>query len=143
MTWHLNAGRKRKNPRPIRAERTIKRLIALVKGTNLCYNPEGKAEFHDKASGILYSLALALGYNADQFEVRHNQGGIAVSGEVTLHSDTLYVQLSQTALGPNYGFMWRTCRGRRDFTGGPNQWAKWEELLDVDALARKMQAQVE
>jgi len=141
MTWHLNAGVKKKRPRPIRQVRTIKAFIALVK-TDLGYNDEGKREFHDKASGILYSLAQALGYTADQFEVRHNQGGIAVSGEITLHSDTLYVQLSQTCLGPNYGFMWRTCSGRKDYTGHANQWAKWDELLDVDKLAEKMKAAV-
>jgi len=138
MTWNHNHGVKKPSKRPIRSERTIKAFIALVK-TDLGYNAEGKAEFHEKASGILYSLALALGYTADQFEVRHNQGGIAVSGEITLHSDTLYVQLSQTCLGPNYGFMWRTCKHRKDYTGGANQWAKWEELLDIEKLARKME----
>ncbi len=139
MSWNHNHGVKKQSKRPIRSERTVKAFIALVKGTNLGYNAEAKAEFHDKASGILYSLALALGYTGPEFEVRHNQGGIAVSGEITLHSETLYVQLSQTCLGPDWGFMWRTVKSRKDYTGGPNQWAKWEELLDIEKLARKME----
>ena len=140
MTWTFNSGKKR-SKRPITSDRTIKAFIALV-GTDLGYNDEGKREFHDKASGILYSLALALGYTGPEFEVRHNLGGIAVSGEITLHSTTLYVQLSQTCLGRDMGFMWRTVKDRKDYTGGPNQWAKWEELLDMPALVRKMEAAV-
>jgi hypothetical protein len=142
MTWELNAGRKRQSRRPARSKRVINELIALV-GSDLGYNDEGKARFHDRSNGILYALAQSLGYKPDEFEVRHNLGGIAVSGEITLHSDSLYVQFSQTCLGRDMGFMWRTCRGRKDYTGGPNQWAKWDELHDLDKLARKMLDQVE
>jgi len=105
---------------------------------NCSYNEEAKRAFHRQAANILRQLAVYLGYKDGDFDLRHNQGGIAVSGEITLHSDALYVQFSQSCLGPDMGFMWRTCRGRKDYTGGPNQWMKWESLEDLPAVARTM-----
>jgi hypothetical protein len=55
-------------------------------------------------------------------------GGIAVSGEVTLHGVHIYIQFGQSALGPR--FMWRLCRHNRDYTGLANQWMEWEHLVD-------------
>lgn len=121
----------------------IKQFVKLAGGKSVAYNDGAKQQFHYMAHDVLYSLAQSLGYKPEQFEIRHNLAGIAVSGEAILHSDVLYVQLSQSALGPSYGFMWRRVRGRRDYTGGPNQWAKWEELLNIPALADKMKRHVE
>ena len=120
----------------------MKAFITAAK-KNVAYNEDAKANFHRQAKTVLRRLAKALGYANKDFDLRSNMGGIAVSGEITLHSDTLYVQLSQSALGPNMGFMWRTCKGRKDYTGGANQWAKWESLEDLEALAKTMLAQVE
>jgi hypothetical protein len=100
------------------------------------YNAPAKRAFHKESEALLKKLANALGYQPSDYTLSHNQGGIAVSGEVTLHSDTLYVQLSQSV--PDFGFMWRTVQHRKDYTGGPNQWAKWEELGDMTKLAAKM-----
>ncbi|NDF13658.1 MAG: hypothetical protein EB060_12700 [Proteobacteria bacterium] len=69
-----------------------------------------------------------LGLTTDQFEVRSNLGGIAVSGEVTLHTDPLpgthhgiYIQVSQwCASASNSTVLFRTCKSRRDYTGGAN-----------------------
>lgn len=105
---------------------------------SVSYDQDRKAAFHRAAAVVLRQLAKALGYKRGEFDLRHCQGGIAVSGEITLHSDTLYVQLAQSCLGPNMGFMWRTCKGRKDYTGGPNQWATWEALLDLPRLAETM-----
>ena len=43
--------------------------------------------------------------------------GTAVSGEITLHGDHLYVQVSQSALGSHSGILFRTCKGRKDYVG--------------------------
>ena len=107
---------------------------------NVAYNAAGKAKFHRGGREILARLAEHLGYGDSDYDLRNNEGGIAVSGEITLHSDTLYVQLSQSCLGPDQGFMWRTVKHRKDYVGGVNQWAKWEELLDLPKLAAKMKA---
>ena len=111
--------------------------------TNVSYDDAKKRVFHLHAGAILKALAKELGYQKGDFDLRHNQGGIAVSGEIILHSDNLYVQISQSALGPDHGFMWRVCRNRHDYTGLQNRWAKWEKLLDLPSLAREMQQAVE
>lgn len=105
---------------------------------NVSYDADAKRRFHSQGDAVLRRLAQELGYGKGDFDLRHNQGGIAVSGEITLHSDTLYVEISQTALGPEMGFMWRTVRNRKDYTGGQNQWSAWYTLNDLPALAARM-----
>ena len=57
-------------------------------------------------------------------------GGIAVSGEVTLHGEHIYIQLSQ---GSFYKmFMYRHCNGRKDYSGGVNRWKDFSDLNDLD-----------
>lgn len=106
--------------------------------SSVAYNSEAKERFHKQGAAVLRALARELGYQRGDYDLRHNQGGVAVSGEITLHSDTLYVELFQSALGPAYGFMWRTCNGRKDYTGGRNRWTAWSRLLDLPSLAREM-----
>ena len=106
---------------------------------SVAYDEEAKRRFHSQGAAVLRDLAKELGYQKGDYDLRHNLGGIAVSGEVTLHSDTLYVQLSQSALGPAWGFMWRRCNGRKDYTGGRNRWMPWDRFLDIPEVAREME----
>ncbi|GGZ32766.1 hypothetical protein [Asticcacaulis endophyticus] len=99
------------------------------------YNEAQKAKFHAAARTRLRQLAKALDLPAGRFDIRSNRGGIAVSGEITLHADTLYIQISQPSFGSRNGVLIRTCQGRRDFTGGPNTFADLERLEDPKLLA--------
>jgi hypothetical protein len=72
--------------------------------------------------------------------LRSNQGGIAVSGEITLHADHLYVQACQPATGHDSGVMFRTCEGRKDYVGGRNNSASLDLLNDPDLLVRIIRA---
>ena len=99
-----------------------------------------KAEWLKTGVNIARELAKALGLPPGSFDVRTNPAGPAVSGDVHLHGEWVYVSLEQTCLGPAFGFMWRLCRGRKDYTGCGNQWAGWDELLDLPRLAAKMRA---
>src|SRR3546814_14054234 len=65
----------------------------------------------------------ALDFAPASFDLRSNQGGIAVSGEITLHHEHVYVQVCQPATGADSGILIRSCKGRRDYTGGPNNFA--------------------
>ena len=87
---------------------------------------------------ILKDLAKELHLEDGTYEIRINPAGPAVSGDVHLHGEWIYVDLSQTFLGPDMGFMWRYCDGKRDYSGRANQWAKWEELLDLLRFACKI-----
>ena len=72
--------------------------------------------------------------------MRSNAGGVAVSGEITLHHDTVYIQVSQSSMGPENGVLIRTCEGRRDYTGGRNHFAPLRLLDDTPALAAEVRA---
>ena len=69
--------------------------------------------------------------------VRFNPGGCAVSGEVTLHTDHVYIQFSGD-LHNQLGVLIRTCKGRKDYCGGPNQWIN--STVSVAELARRVLA---
>ena len=81
------------------------------------------------------ALAAVLALPKGSFDIRSNAGGIAVSGEVTLHAENIYVQISQSCLGGGMGVLIRTCAGRRDYTGGRNHWLPLSSLNSVNVLA--------
>ena len=102
----------------------------------VAYDPEAKRQFHAEARRQLLKLAAVLGLGPSAFDLRSNAGGIAVSGEITLHADCLYVQVSQPATGNDTGILYRSCDGRRDYIGGVNNFASL--LHDPEALARRI-----
>lgn len=99
------------------------------------YDSAQKRAFHAAARSRLRKLAAALGFRKGSFDLRSNAGGIAVSGEVTLHHDQVYIQVSQPATGADSGILIRRCQGRRDYTAGRNHFAPLLLLDDVAELA--------
>ena len=87
-----------------------------------------KTQFHRRGAAFLRDLAAAIGLEKGTFDVRSNKGGPAVSGEVTLHADKLYVQLSESFPGPGIGILYRSCNGRKDYSGGRNNQVKLADL---------------
>ena len=81
-------------------------------------------------------LAGVFGFGPGDYDLRSNAGGCAVSGEVTLHADRLYVQANQPATGADTGILIRSCDGRRDYVGGRNHFASLDLLHEPRALAR-------
>ena len=104
--------------------------------TRCAYNGNHKLSWHLEAQDRLRSLAKELGLSDRTYDIRSNMGGAAVSGEVTLHGEELYVQVSQGSGGPAHGILIRTCEGRKDYTGGRNQFAHIMDLEDIKGLAR-------
>ncbi len=105
---------------------------------SVSYDAAAKKMFHSRARRQLKHLAAALGLAPGTYDLRSNQGGIAVSGEVTLHGDHLYVQVCQPATGHDTGIMFRTCQGRTDYYGGRNNFISLDALNRPDALARRI-----
>ncbi|MBA3517439.1 MAG: hypothetical protein H0T75_07320 [Rhizobiales bacterium] len=99
------------------------------------YDEAQKRRFHATARARLRQLAVELRLPAGSYDLRSNKGGIAVSGEITLHHEAVYVQVSQSAMGGDMGILIRTCRRRRDYTGGANNFAPLGLLDDLPALA--------
>jgi hypothetical protein len=79
------------------------------------YNEVKKARFHREGGALLRKVAKLLRLKPEEYEIRWNAAGIAVSGDWTLHAGDVYVQI-------NLEIDWvlvRTCKGRKDYTGGP------------------------
>ena len=103
------------------------------------YSDEGalrKAAFHKEAKQFLKSLAKALALRTGSFDIRSNLGGIAVSGEITLHHERLYVQLSESALQPGVSILYRACQGRKDYSGGQNHFYAIGSLANSEGQAK-------
>jgi hypothetical protein len=107
--------------------------LATIMQHSIGYNPELKAKFHAKAKRCLRWLAeKELGLQKGEYGIRSNMGGIAVSGEITLHTDWCYVQVSQ--FRPAFEVMFRSCNGRQDYTGGQNHFCSAQLLEDNPEL---------
>lgn len=104
------------------------------------YDAEQKRQFHRHARAKLKALAKELKFSPVSHNIRSNLGGPAVSGEITLHADTVYVQVCQPATGADSGILIRTCEGRRDYTGGRNHFAPLSLLDDPRGLADYVRA---
>jgi hypothetical protein len=104
------------------------------------YDGEQKRRFHSLARAQLRTLATELRLPSGTYDIRSNKGGIAVSGEITLHHDCIYVQVSQFARTSGHGILIRTCKGRSDFTGGRNHFVALALLNDIPALAASVRA---
>jgi hypothetical protein len=79
----------------------------------VAYDDAAKRRFHFSARSRLRRLATVLGLEPGSYDLRSNLAGIAVSGETTLHSDRLYVQVSQSAMGHDSSILFRTCKDGR------------------------------
>lgn len=109
--------------------------IAFDFRKRVAYDAAAKHLFHSCARSQLRRVATALDLQPGDYDLRSNQGGIAVSGEITLHSDHIYVQASQSAMGHHSGVLFRTCKGREDYVGGPNNFASLDLLNRPEELA--------
>jgi hypothetical protein len=118
------------------AAKSLREFVHTANNVSLSYNPEAKARWHRLARKVAQELAKRM--NLGQHDIRHNKAGIAVSGETTLHGEDIYVQLDIPCFGPLQGFMYRSCKGRKDYTGGMNRWMKFDVLLNLDRAAAKL-----
>jgi hypothetical protein len=103
---------------------------------SVSYDDARKREFHRLARRQLGLLAKALDLAPGSYDLRSNMAGIAVSGEITLHAEHIYIQVSQPFGGFDSGILIRTCKGRKDYVGGPNNFTSLDLLHDPVKLAR-------
>jgi hypothetical protein len=95
----------------------------LPNGPLHAYDDGGKRKeaFHTSGRAFVRGLAKHLSLPKGTFEIRSNKAGIAVSGEVTLHHDKLHLWLEEDLFNPGKVVItYRSCRGRRDCSGGRN-----------------------
>jgi hypothetical protein len=56
--------------------------------------------------------------------------GPAVSGEITLHGDEIYIQITTSSFGQGREVMFRRCKGRQDYRGERNNFCDIAVLVD-------------
>ncbi|MBB5712811.1 hypothetical protein [Sphingomonas xinjiangensis] len=113
-------------------------VLATLAVRGVSYDEPAKALFHNEGLKAMRRLAKVMGLASGTYDVRSNKGGIAVSGEITLHAEQFYVRLSLGLCGMDKEVLFRTCRGRADFTGGRNHFAGVNDLLDPDRFASSL-----
>ncbi|SFP41416.1 hypothetical protein [Sphingomonas rubra] len=112
-------------------------LLTVLAARGVDHDADAKRTFHTEARRALRRLAEALQLASGTYEIRVCAGGPAVSGEVILHGDELYVQVSIGGFGRGE-ILLRRCRGRSDYVGERNHWARMAELVDPATLAARI-----
>lgn len=104
-------------------------LVVLAR-RGVGYDPQAKRVFHREARSALRIAARHLGLGPDEYDLRVNPGGVAVSGEITLHADAIYIQVALSCLGAGREVMFRRCKGRQDYIGECNHYCDIAVLAD-------------
>jgi hypothetical protein len=110
-------------------------LIELYSSDLSYCEPSLKDSFHHEGKKVFRRLAACMGLRASEYDIRSNKAGIAVSGEITLHTDRIYLQLEQSVMGDDAALLMRSCKGRKDYVGGMNHFAPIDALADLEQLA--------
>jgi hypothetical protein len=104
-------------------------LVALAR-RGVSYDPEAKRAFHREARVALRVAARHLGLDAGQYDLRSNMAGQAISGDVILHADEIYIMVSIPCFGAGREVMFRRCKGRQDYRGEHNHFCDIAVLAD-------------
>jgi len=94
-----------------------------------------KKQFHEKGKAVLLQVAEDLGFNESQYKIRYNKGGICSPGQITLHSDFLYVDFLYGIKAKGLDgqierveIVYRDCKGQSDTSGGVNNFFDYAAL---------------
>lgn len=101
------------------------------------YTDEGQSRkdaLHRAGKKFLRELASEIGLAKGEFDIRSNTGGIAVSGEITLHGESVYIQIGESCMHRGSTIMYRTCEGRKDYCGGQNHFARMSDLANPSRM---------
>ncbi len=86
--------------------------------------------------GLAKTLAEKMGLRRIDYRITSCKG--RPSGEIILHSNWVYIRFGISCFGGETRFLYRTCDGLWDFTGGINRFMEFDKLLDLDAVAAKL-----
>lgn len=114
-----------------------KPVLATLALRSVGHDEAAKRLFHVEARKALRRLADALQLDPPDYDIRVCAGGPAVSGEVILHGEQLYMQVALSGYGPGE-ILFRRVQGRQDYCGERNHWAGIRELLDAERLAARV-----
>ena len=119
------------------ADLAHKPVLVTLARRGVSHDEDAKRLFQAEARKTLRRLAEALVLSPSTYDIRVCAGGPAASGEVILHGEQLYVQVSLGGYGPGEVLFCRVS-GRTDLVGARNSWAAIRELVDADAFAARL-----
>lgn len=117
-------------------EKRLQEFIAICRQGKHGFSEVNKRKFHMTGRAICRELAKMMGLEIGEYKISSNKAGPAVMGEVTLHTMGVYFQLQGDSF--NGRILFRSCVGLKDYSGGQNQWMPFEELLDLERVAKKL-----
>lgn len=115
-------------------------LTLAIRG--VAYDAAAKDLFHADGRKAMRNLAAALALADGSYTIRSNRSGPSVSGEITLHGEEVWVQLSLGALGPEYEVTFRRVRGQHDHLGDRRRFAAIRELLNAERFAERLRREL-
>ena len=116
--------------------------LATLAIRGVAYDAAAKDLFHVEGRAALRRLAAALGLSEGEFDLRSNRGHVSQSGEITLQTDEVRVQLSLTSLGSGHEVNYRRVRGRHDHLGDRARYAMARELLASERFAERLRREL-
>lgn len=114
-------------------------VLPMLAMLGVAYDEDAKRLFHAEGCRALQRLADALGLDRGTYALRSCLAGPALSGEVTLHGEAVWVQLS-IGLTRGRELLFRRVAGRGDHVGGRNHWGSIDELMAPGRLAARITA---
>ena len=124
------------------AELRNRPMLKTLALRGVAYDEPAKRLFHSEGRTAMRRLAEALDLEGGSFDIRSNKAGPAVSGEITLHGETLWVQLSLGSFSPDREVCFRKVRDRQDHVGERNHWATVRELIEPDRFAARIRREL-
>lgn len=118
----------------------------MLNGESGSYNPEFKEKFRKIGVKAMRELATLLELNEIEHEIdiHFNPGGIAVSGDLTLmgmwsDNEGIYISMNKDFPNKPWGdVLFRTIKHMKDFSGGSNNYFKFELLQFPEALKQRV-----
>jgi len=117
--------------------------IIVLAERNFAFNEEVKTLFHREAVKYLRLLASTFGYCREDYDIRTNPAGPAVSGESTLHSDDFYVQINPDFMPCGDAILYRRDKDRTDYRGQTNFFYDIKLITQPIKLAEQMGAKLD
>lgn len=124
------------------AELRSRPMLKTLALRGVAYDEPAKRLFHSEGRTAMRRLAAALGLDDGRFDIRSNKAGPAVSGEITLHGEDIWVQMSLGPFGPGKEICFRKVQDRQDHIGERNYWASVRELLEPERFAARIRLEL-
>jgi len=107
----------------------------MMSSESMDYNEEGKARFRRVGKAAMRELAEILELKTP--DINFNPGGVAVSGDLRLmgmcnEEKGIYISINKSM--PNLEVMYRSIKDMKDYTGGGNNWMRYEDLDNLEKL---------